>query len=202
MQLIPESSTLTDYLRELDVVDYSHPFIQKKVNEMFGKELSEIEKVQAAFEFVRDHVSHSWDIQSKRVTIKASEVLQYHEGICYAKSNLLAALLRSAGIPTGFCYQRLMLFDTPDEGYSLHALNGIFLKSLNRWIRLDARGNKPGVRAEFSVTEEVLAFSIREELGEIDYPMIYTTPNPKTIATLEANKDASEMYIHHLPDAL
>jgi transglutaminase-like putative cysteine protease len=202
MQLIPESSDLTDYLKELDAVDYSHPLIQKKVDEIFGNELSEIEKVKVAFEFVRDKVSHSWDIQSKRVTCKASEVLKYQEGICYAKSNLLAALLRSVGIPTGFCYQRLMIFDAPEEGYSLHTLNGVFLKSLNRWIRLDARGNKPEVQAEFSVNEEILAFPNREEFDEKDYPIIFTNPNKKTITTLEANTDALEMYIHHLPDAL
>ena len=95
-----------------------------------------------------------------------------------------------------------MIFDTPDKGYSLHTLNGIFLVSLNRWIRLDARGNKPGVQAEFSTGEEILAFSIQEEFGETDYPIIYTAPNSKTIATLEANTNALEMYKHHLPDYL
>jgi transglutaminase-like putative cysteine protease len=125
MQLVPESLNLTEYLEELVVVDYSHTLIQEKVNELFNNELSELEKVKVAFEFVRDNVSHSWDIQSKRVTCKASEVLKYKEGICYAKSNLLAALLRSVDIPTGFCYQRLMIFDTSDEGYSLHTLNGV-----------------------------------------------------------------------------
>ena len=98
--------------------------------------------------------SLSWDIQSSRVTCKASDVLYYKEGICYAKANLLAALLRSQGIPTGFCYQRLMLFDTPDKGYCIHALNAVYLASINRWIRLDARGNKPGVKAEFSILHE------------------------------------------------
>jgi transglutaminase-like putative cysteine protease len=199
MKLIPESTNLKDYLEELDAVDYSHPLIREKVNELFHDEQSDIEKAKVAFEFVRDNISHSWDIQSTRVTCKASEVLKYKEGICYAKSNLLAALLRSAGIPTGFCYQRLMIFDTPDKGYSLHALNGVFLKSLNRWIRLDARGNKPGVQAEFSINEEILAFRVQEKFDEKDYPIIYTHPNQKTIAVLEANTDALEMYKHHLP---
>lgn len=202
MKLVPESLNLRDYLKELEVVDYSHTLIQETVNKLFIKEMSEIEKVKVAFEFVRDKVSHSWDIQSKRVTCKASDVLYYREGICYAKSNLFAALLRAVNIPTGFCYQRLMIFDTPEEGYSLHTLNGVYIKSLNRWIRLDARGNKPGVQAEFSLNEEILAFQIREEFDEKDYPIIYTSPNQKTIATLEANTDALEMYIHHLPDVL
>jgi transglutaminase-like putative cysteine protease len=203
MELIPESANLNDYLEELDVVDFSHPFIQKKVKELFHEGQPEIEKAKIAFEFVRDEISHSWDIQSTRVTCKASEVLYYKEGICYAKANLLAALLRSQGIPTGFCYQRLMLFDTPDKGYSLHALNGVFLKSLNRWIRLDARGNKPGVQAEFSIDKEILAFPVQEEFEEKDFPIIYTKPNPKTISVLEEHTDALKMYkYYYLPDNL
>jgi transglutaminase-like putative cysteine protease len=168
----------------------------------FYKGQSEIEKAKIAFEFVRDEISHSWDIQSTRVTFKASEVLKYKEGICYAKANLLAALFRSQRIPTGFCYQRLMIFDTPDEGYSLHALNGVFLRSLNRWIRLDARGNKPGVQAEFSIDKEILAFPIQEEFDEKDFPTIYTKPNPKTISVLEKRTDALEMYKYYLPGDL
>jgi transglutaminase-like putative cysteine protease len=202
MELIPESTNLMDYLEELDVVNFSHPLIQKKINELFHEGQSEIEKAKIAFEFVRDEISHSWDIQSTRVTCKASEVLKYKEGICYAKANLLAALLRSQGIPTGFCYQRLMIFDTPDKGYSLHALNGVFLSSLNRWIRLDARGNKPGVQAEFSIDKEILAFPIQEEFGEKDFPIIYTKPNPKTISVLEEHTDALEMYKYYLPENL
>ncbi|BDG46952.1 transglutaminase family protein [Parageobacillus sp. KH3-4] len=202
MELLPESTNLIDYLEELDVVDFSHPFIQKKINELFHKGQSELEKAKIAFEFVRDEISHSWDIQSTRVTCKASEVLYYKEGICYAKANLLAALLRSQGIPTGFCYQRLMIFDTPDKGYSLHALNGVFLPSLNRWIRLDARGNKPGVQAEFSIDKEILAFPVQEELDEKDFPIIYTKPNPKTISVLKEHTDALEMYKYYLPDNL
>nr|WP_144926602.1 transglutaminase family protein [Paenibacillus bovis] len=202
MQITPESSNLEDYLKESEIINYSHPLISKTVKVLFNNEQSEIEKVKVAYEFVRDQVSHSWDIQSNKVTCKASDILKYKEGICYAKSNLLAALLRAINIPTGFCYQRLMLFDSPEGGYSLHALNGVYLKTLNRWVRLDARGNKQGVQAEFSVHEEKLAFNIREDLDEIDYPIIYTSPNEKTIATLDTNKNALIMYTHNLPDRL
>jgi transglutaminase-like putative cysteine protease len=202
MELIPESANLMDYLKELDVVNFSHPFIQNKIHELFHEGQSEIEKAKIAFEFVRDEISHSWDIQSTRVTCKASEVLYYKEGICYAKANLLAALLRSQGIPTGFCYQRLMLFDTPDKSYCLHALNGVFLPSLHRWIRLDARGNNPGVQAEFFIDKEILAFPIQEEFDEKDFPIIYAKPNPKTISVLEEHTDALEMYKYYLPENL
>jgi len=43
---------------------------------------------------------------------------------------------------------------------------------MNKWVRLDARGNKTGVDAQFSIDEEKLAFPINEELGEKDYQVI------------------------------
>jgi transglutaminase-like putative cysteine protease len=202
MNLVCESEKLNDYLLELSEVNYSNPIIKEKIAELFTTSQTEIEKAKIAFEFVRDELSHSWDIQGKRVTCKASDALAYKEGICYAKSNVLASLLRSQGIPTGFCYQRLMLFDTPEKGYSIHALNAIFLKTLNKWVRLDARGNKKGVDAQFSIDEEKLAFTTQEEFDEIDYPVIYVKPHPKTIAVLEEHTDALEMYKYHLPENL
>ncbi len=183
-------------------MNYSKPIIKRKADELFNPAQTEIEKAKVSFEFVRDEIAHSWDIQSKRVTCHASEVLDVQEGICYAKSHLLASLLRSQGIPTGFCYQRLMLFDTPDKGYCIHALNAIYLKSLNKWIRVDARGNKKGVDAQFSMEEEKLAFPVNEGLDEKDYPVIYTKPHPKTVAVLEEHTNTLEMYINHLPDSL
>lgn len=89
MKLICESEKLDDYLLELDEVDYSNPIILTNVNEFFSSSQTEIEKAKNSFEFVRDKIAHSWDIQSDKVTCKASEVIQFNEGICYAKSHLL-----------------------------------------------------------------------------------------------------------------
>lgn len=202
MKLICESHKLDDYLMELNEVNYSNPIIKKKADELFNPSQTEIEKAKIAFKYVRDEISHSWDIQSKRVTCKASEVLETKEGICYAKSHLLASLLRSQGIPTGFCYQRLMLFDTPEKGYCIHALNAIYFKSINEWIRVDARGNKKGIDAQFLIEEEKLAFLINEDFDEKDYPVIYTKPHPRTLAALEGHTNLIEMYKHHLPESL
>ncbi|SFE07672.1 hypothetical protein SAMN05216238_1088 [Lentibacillus persicus] len=92
-----------------------------------------------------------------------------------------------------------MLFDTPEKGYCIHALNAIFLSSKNKWIRIDARGNKRGIDAQFSINEEKLAFKANEDKDEKDYPMIYVNPHPKTLSTLKNHTDAVEMYKHHLP---
>ncbi|WP_416150115.1 transglutaminase-like domain-containing protein [Salipaludibacillus sp. HK11] len=202
MKIVCESEKLEDYLLELDEVNYSNPMIKEKNEELFNQTQTEIEKTKIAFEFVRDEISHSWDIQGNQVTCDASDVLKFKEGICYAKSNLLAALLRSQGIPTGFCYQRLMLFDTPEKGYSLHTLNAVYLESLKKWIRLDSRGNKTGVDAQFSIEEERLAFSVNEKFDEKDYPVIYVKPNPTTIKPLKKYSDVVEMYKNHLPESI
>ena len=202
MQFKCESHSLDDYLEETALVNYSHVSIKDKSTELVGRTANEIEFVKSAFEFVRDHISHSWDIQSSRITSKASEVLFFGVGICYAKSNLLCALLRGQGIPTGFCYQRLTLGDTPDTGYVIHALNAVYLKSIGKWIRLDARGNKSGVDAQFSLEDEQLAFPIRDVYDEIDYPVIYKEPNVKTSAALLRNSDCLTMYLHGLPSEL
>lgn len=170
--------------------------------QLFHQDQSVVEKVRVVYEFVRDYIYHSWDIRSMNITCKASEVLYANEGICYAKANLLAALLRSQGIPTGFCYQRLMLFDTPESGYVIHAFNAVFIFTLNRWVRLDARGNKAGVQAEFSIEEEKLAFSIKKDFNEVDYPYIVVELNKKTMNVLKKHTNLLDMYRNHLPDSL
>ena len=202
MELIPESGNLDDYLKETEEIDYSHRLIREKAVELKENSRDETEYVKAAFEFVRDNIFHSWDIQSSRVTRKASEVLLYGEGICYAKANLLCALLRHQGVPAGFCYQKLTLGDTPDSGYAIHALNGVYLHSRNKWIRLDARGNKAGVDAQFSMDEEKLAFPVRAHYDEMDYPTIYVSPNKQTMAVLRQYTNCLELCKYHLPSNL
>jgi transglutaminase-like putative cysteine protease len=193
---------LEDYLCPSRLIDFDHPAIQDYLASHPTESRSETEIVQETFEFVHDEVAHSWDIGSQRVTAKASDVLRYREGICYAKSHLLAALLRGQGIPSGLCYQRLTLGDTPETGFCIHALNTVYLASLQKWIRLDARGNKPGVDAQFSTGEERLAYPVRPEQGECEYWMNYAKPHPKIVETLMMHSDCRALYAHHLPTDL
>lgn len=92
--------------------------------------------------------------------------------------------------------------DTPDTGYCIHALNAVYISAMNKWIRLDVRGNKNGVQAKFSLEEEYLAFPIRKKYAEIDYKEIYSEPHIKTIQVLQKNNNCIEMYIKFLPDSL
>lgn len=200
--LITESNDFSEYLLDLPELQIHSKEITEITKSLFLKTDSDVTKVKKAFTFVRDHFSHSWDIQEKQVTVTAIDVLNHGHGICYAKSNLLAAILRKEGIPTGFCYQRLLLLDDVLDKYCIHALNGIYLTSLNKWIRLDARGNKKNVQAEFCLNKEKLAFTPNINLGEKNDPTIYLKPNPLTIKCLVNSKDTLEMYLNDLPDNL
>lgn len=152
--------------------------------------------VKVCFEWVRDRIKHSADFKLNPVTCKASDVLRYETGYCYAKSHLLAALLRANNIPAGLCYQRLSINDQ-GAPYSLHGLNAVFLKNYG-WYRIDARGNKVGVNAQFSPPQEQLAFPISEP-AEADFPEIWPEPLPMVIETLEKYSTYIEVY-QNLPD--
>lgn len=157
--------------------------------------------VKNAFHFVRDDIHHSWDVKDKRVTVSASDCLREGVGICWTKANLLAALLRANGTPSVFSYQRLILGTTPDMGYCIHALNTVYLDSIGKWLRLDARGNKKNVQAEFSLDGDKLAF-YPNDIGEIDYHDNHSQPDRGLMVVLEKSTDAIDMYLHHLPDKL
>ena len=161
MEFILESDDINDYLKPDKYIDFYDESIQKRADELFASCLNEQDKIKAAYHYIRDEIYHSGDIDSEKVTKSASEVLKYKEGICVAKSLLLAAILRYGGIPIGLCYQRLTRGDTSDTGYIIHGLNAVFLSDEKRWIRLDARGNKQNVDAQFSIHEEKIAFPVR-----------------------------------------
>ena len=161
---------MNDYLIETQSIDYNDENIQKKVGHL--KELSsdDIDYIERCFMFVRDEIPHSWDINASVVSKKASEVLANKTGVCWTKSCLLAALLRANGILSGISYQLLTRADNDtSDGYIIHAFNTVYIEQLDKWIRLDARGNKENVNAQFSLDEEHLAYETRSELGEIDY---------------------------------
>ena len=185
------------YLASSEAIDCDHVLVKKKAKELAAAASGEVELVKKVYDYVRDTFPHSWDIKAAEVSRSASDVLKNGHGICYAKSHLLAALLRCSGIPAGFCYQTLRLKDECSN-LVLHAVSVVYIKSLKQWIRLDARGNKPGVDARFSLGEEKLAYPVRPELGEVDGWDIYAQPSPATLAVLASSKTVEEL-IQNLP---
>lgn len=161
---------MENYLCATECIDYDTPIIMNQVRKLQKRSKDTLEYIQNAYLFVRDEIPHSWDAGQSIVSRKASEVLQNGTGICWTKSCLLTALLRANHIPSGISYQKLTRADEDaSEGYIIHALTTVYISELNQWIRLDARGNKENVNAQFSIQEERLAFPVRPKLGEIDY---------------------------------
>lgn len=155
-----------------------------------------VEIAKRCFEWVRDEIRHSHDHQLNPVTCTASEVLRHRTGYCYAKSHLLAALLRANGIPAGLCYQRLSR-DENGPPFCLHGLNAVHLEGLG-WYRVDPRGNRDEVDAQFTPPVERLAFAIGVP-GEMDLPGIHPDPLPVVMAALRTHRTWDALW-EHLPD--
>ncbi len=188
---------MQQYLEESDIIDWKNPDIQALAEAISKGNTSELDIAKKSFEWVRDNIRHSWDYQLNPVTCKASDVLRYRTGYCYAKSHLLGALLRANAIPCGFCYQRLSL-EGNGKPYCLHGLNAVYLQDYG-WYRIDARGNKEDVNAQFTPPIEQLAFQVVHDKIEQDFPEILAMPLPIVIKTLQANKTYLELY-ENLPD--
>lgn len=187
------------FLRKSVYLDYDAPLILQKTQELFTPNMTNVEKVKAAYEFVRDEILHSFDCNASVITAKASDVLKFKTGICHAKANLLAALLRSQGIPAGFCFQHITLLDDDSMGYCVHAYSAVYLEG--HWIKLDARGNKTGVTAQFSLGEPMLAFPNRPQYDEYFWNGIYADPQPEAMAMLENAKSLQDI-LKNIPDCL
>lgn len=187
---------MEQYLENSKYIDWQHPAVIEKATELAGGRASDEEVANSCFQFVRDSIKHSWDYRLNPVTCIASDVLLHKTGYCYAKSHLLAALLRANGIPSGLCYQRLTV-ETVGPPYCLHGLNAVHLKQYG-WYRIDARGNKLGVLAEFCPPMERLVFPIIDS-EERNLPEIWAEPLPAVIWTLTENDTVEQVY-KNLPD--
>lgn len=188
---------MKQYLESSEFIDWQHPAVRQKAAELAEHCRSDALVAKRCFEFVRDSIKHSWDHRLNPVTCQASEVLRHGTGYCYAKSHLLAALLRANGIPAGLCYQRLSV-GSGGPPYSLHGLNAVFLKE-HGWYRVDARGNKAGVAAEFAPPVERLAYPLVEP-SERDFPEIWAAPLPLVVRVLTTCATVEEVF-DRLPDA-
>jgi transglutaminase-like putative cysteine protease len=185
-----------DYLESSEWIDWRHPKVLAKARELASGTGDPVEIARRCFEFVRDEIRHSWDYLQNPVTCRASDVLAFGTGYCYAKSHLLAALLRANAIPAGLCYQRLPVGDFGPP-YCLHGLNTVRLP-VHGWYRIDARGNKAGIDAQFCPPVERLAFPIRDGNGA-DLPGIHAEPLPEVIRVLTSCATVEEMS-ENLPD--
>lgn len=192
--IVPYTNNIEKYLESSDIIDYTTKSISDLAEAIYAKSKNTIDYIKNAYEYVRDHISHSADAGEDLITRSASEVLAAGHGICFAKSHLLAALLRQKGVPCGFCYQKLVLDDETAPVLICHGLNGVYLEAYEKWIRLDARGNKEGVNAQFAIETEQLAFPIRPEWGEEDSFVVFAEPDAFIIKALQENQSRRKLW--------
>lgn len=198
------SIELRAYLQASEIINWHNAEILELAQHIASMHQTTEAIVKACFEWVRDEIQHSRDYRMNPVTCRASDVLKYKTGFCFAKSHLLAALLRANQIPAGLCYQRLSMDDPPtfkevstEIPCTLHGLNAVFLPKFG-WYRIDARGNRQGVNAQFSPPQEQLAFEIRLP-QEADFHQVFAEPLPVVLEALHKSHTWEEVLVN-LPD--
>lgn len=187
---------MNELLESTPTVDSDAPSVVALGTELAGCADDHEVIARRCFFWVRDRVRHSADHLMPTVTCSASQVLEHRVGFCYAKSHLLAALLRACGIPAALCYQRLAL-DDQGSAFCLHGLVAVFLPR-HGWYRMDARGDKPGIITNFCPPTEQLAFTPRRP-GEMDIPGRFGDALPVVVATLRQYGTADAV-AQNLPD--
>lgn len=185
MELIQNTPDISAYLAACDVIDHGHPLVRSTAATLAADAPDAYTYAEAAFTFVRDAIPHSADTGDPRVTWRASDVLAQRTGICHAKAHALASLLRARGIPAALCYQKFDL---------VHGLVAVRLPGAERWIRQDPRGNKPGIDAQFRLDREQLAFPVRPECNELDYPVLFAEPHPAVLQCLREAVDRPHLW--------
>lgn len=187
---------MNKYLSSSKYINWKSPAIIALADEIAKNNTDELTIAKDCFEWVRDKIKHSADYKLNPVTCIASDVLKEAAGYCYAKSHLLAALLRANNIPAALCYQRLSV-SGDGAPYCLHGLNAAYLNK-HGWYRMDARGNKAGVDAQFQPPDEKLAFQILDD-NEFDLMDRWSEPLPIVIEVLEKHTDYAAV-LANLPD--
>jgi transglutaminase-like putative cysteine protease len=187
---------MNEFLQPTTVIDSTCPNIVAAAAEIVGNATEDEEIARRCFMWVRDCVRHSSDHRIQIVTCTASEVLKHRVGFCYAKSHLLAALIRARGIPAALCYQRLAV-DSAGSAFCLHGLTAVLLQR-HGWYRVDPRGDKPGVATDFRPPVEQLAFTPKLP-GEADLPGRFADTLPCVVAALRQWSTADQLALN-LPD--
>lgn len=184
-----------EFLRSTPIIDWEQSEIRSLAARLAG-DLPPLAAAARCFDWVRDEVRHSADSADHRVTLIASDVLRFRTGMCYAKSHLLAAMLRSIGIPCGFAYQRLV-DEQSSAGFCLHGLNGVWLEAYG-WYRIDPRGNREGVSTRFDPPTEILAYTPRCT-GETMIDRVFSDPLAVVVESLSKHDNVSAL-CEDLPD--
>jgi len=127
-----------------DVIEADAPAVRALADRIAG-DARGTEATRLLFDWVRDEITYDMapDVEA-REDWKATATLGRGRGFCQQKAVLLAALLRSRGIPAGLVLQDLLDHKIPppyveflgSQRLELHGFTCAFLDG--RWVRLDA----------------------------------------------------------------
>jgi transglutaminase-like putative cysteine protease len=104
--------------------------------------------------------------------------------------------LRANDIPAGLCYQRLSR-DNIGPPFTLHGIVAVYIPPYG-WYRVDPRGNRPDVDAQFTPPIERVAF-YPTLAGEADLPEVWPDPLPVVVKALQSHKTWDKLW-ENLPD--
>ena len=90
---------MNNYLLETDLLNFRHPAITALIDQRGWRDLSDYEKIGAAYRFVQNEIVFGYN---RADDIPASEVLRDGYGQCNTKGTLLMALLRTLNVPCRF----------------------------------------------------------------------------------------------------
>ncbi len=129
------------YIRKSVYCDFGHPAIAGLAEDLAQRESDPAKITLAAFNYIRDNIRFGFDI----ARVKASETLAKGYGVCWNKSLLLTALLRSNKIPARMAYRPLNReFIRPAMGDACQTLTEQFNHCFTQvqldgaWIAADA----------------------------------------------------------------
>jgi transglutaminase-like putative cysteine protease len=98
---LPKGETMEQaYLQKSVYCDFDHPVVSSLARDLAKDEQDPARATEATFKYIRDNIRFGFDL----VRVKASETLAKGYGVCYNKSLLLVALLRSNKIPSRMAY--------------------------------------------------------------------------------------------------
>lgn len=80
MRLSLYTDNIDEYLKRDNIVDYENANIIQLVDSLWSNADSDVEYIKKAYEFVRDNISHSADINEDLLTCSSSEVLAAGHG--------------------------------------------------------------------------------------------------------------------------
>ena len=199
-RLVPDRSGFDRYLEDTIVVDWQTPEVLAQARACaseLGETATEINRIAALFDFVRDETRDALHSETNVVACSASQVLRERTGLVFARCHLLVALLRACGIPGGFGYQRL---EGDGQITQLHGFVVVWETTCGAWVNLDPFGETADEEDSRPAWRDGLMRSA-DGPRETTYPTIWARPARQVVDLLE---EAPSMVVlrGHLPDSL